>query len=632
MVEENNLKAVFPYLDNITICGKDQEEHDYNLQNFLEVAKRKNICFNDDKSIFSTRRLPILGYVVEDGNISPDPERLRPLRELPVPHDSKSLNRCLGLFSYYSQWIPAYSDRIKPITSCKSFPLSEQAVEAFEGIKKTVEEAFVTAIDESIPFEVETDASDVALAATLNQKGRPVAFFSRTLQGSELKHASVEKEAQAIIESVRHWRHFLTGRHFTLITDQQSVSYMFDKCHKGKIKNDKIMRWKLELACYSFDIVYRPGKENIPPDTLSRATCAMVDEDPLFKLHTALCHPGVTRLNHYVRTKNLPYSLDDIKKMTSKCPVCCECKPQYHQPPKVPLIKATQPFERLNIDFKGPLPSYNGNKYFLNVIDEYSRFPFLFPCPDVSAPTVIKCFTTLFSIFGMPAYVHSDRGSSLISQELRNFLSEKGVATSRTTSYNPEGNGQVERYNGVLWKAILTCLKSKNLPVKRWQDVLPDVLHSIRSLLCTATNETPHERFLSFPRRSSSGASIPTWMSEPGPVLLKRHVRASKTDPLVDEVELLQANPHYAHVRYQDGRETTVATKHLAPKGEVMSQLPLSAKPTEESERCPSGSPSFVEIHEDVAQTPPAVSEGPVEQPPLRRSERVRRPVDKVNL
>ena len=86
------------------------------------------------------------------------------------------------------------------------------------------------------------------------------------------------------------------------------------------------------------------------------------------------------------------------------------------------------------------------------------------------------------------------------------------------------------------------------------------------------------------------------------------------------------------HVRYQDGRETTVATKHLAPKGEVMSQLPLSAKPTEESERCPSGSPSFVEIHEDVAQTPPAVSEGPVEQPPLRRSERVRRPVDKLNL
>ena len=50
-------------------------------------------------------------------------------------------------------------------------------------------------------------------------------------------------------------------------------------------------------------------------------------------------------------------------------------------------------------------------------------------------------------------------------------------------------------------------------------------------------------------------------------MLLKRRVRASKTDPLVDEVELLQANPQYAHIRYQDGKEDTVSTRHLAPAG-----------------------------------------------------------------
>ena len=222
-VEENHLKAVFPYLDNITICGKDQKDHDENLKEFLEAAKLKNICYNDEKSVFSTRRLPLLGYVIEEGNICPDPERLRPLRDLPIPHDSKSLNRCMGLFSYYSQWIPEYSDRIKPITSCKSFPLSQKAIQAFQNLKKMVEEALVGAIDESVPFEVETDASEVALAATLNQNGKPVAFFSRTLQGSELKHASVEKEAQAIIEAVRHWRHFLTGRYFTYIWQWKGV-------------------------------------------------------------------------------------------------------------------------------------------------------------------------------------------------------------------------------------------------------------------------------------------------------------------------------------------------------------------------------------------------------------------------
>ena len=63
------------------------------------------------------------------------------------------------------------------------------------------------------------------------------------------------------------------------------------------------------------------------------------------------------------------------------------------------------------------------------------------------------------------------------------------------------------------------------------------------------------------------GLLYPPVLSSPGMVLLRRHVRSSKTDPLVDEVELLQANPNYAHIRYPDGKEDTVATKHLAPPG-----------------------------------------------------------------
>ena len=350
-VQEENLKGTFPYLDNITICGKDQEDHDANFKEFLEAANRKNITYNEEKSVFSTTCLSILGYKIESGEIRPDPERLRPLHELPVPHDVKSMNRCLGLFSYYSKWIPALSDRVKPLSGCKSFPLSQEAVEAFESLKILIEKAVVTAIDENVPFEVETDASEVAIAATLNQNGRPVAFFSRTLQGCELKHAAVEKEAQAIIEAIRHWRHFLTGRYFTLKTDQKSLSYMFDAQHKGKIKNDKILRWKLELACYSFDIVYRPGKSNIPPDTLSRATCT-TKSGSLYSIHQSLCHPGVTRLYHFVRSKNLPYSLEEVKRVVGTCKICCECKPQFHRPEKVNLIKATKPFERFNIDFK----------------------------------------------------------------------------------------------------------------------------------------------------------------------------------------------------------------------------------------------------------------------------------------
>ena len=162
------------------------------MNRLLDVGKRKNICYNEEKSVFSIQSLPILGYVIKEGEIRPDPERMHPLRELPVPHDYKSLNRCLG-FSYYSQWIPEFSDWFKPITSCKSFPRLQEAAEAFESLKKTADEAFVTAIN---------------------------GLF--LLMSRQIKHASVEKEAQAIIEAVRLWKHFLTGRHITLTTDQKS--------------------------------------------------------------------------------------------------------------------------------------------------------------------------------------------------------------------------------------------------------------------------------------------------------------------------------------------------------------------------------------------------------------------------
>ena len=248
-----------------------------------------------------------------------------------------------------------------------------------------------------------------------------------------------------------------------------------------------------------------------------------------------------------------------------------------------------------------------------------------------------------------------------MSQQLQSYLTERGIATSRTTSYNPMGNGQVERYNGTIWKAITTCLKSRKLSEEHWQTVLPDALHSVRSLLCTATNETPHERFLHFPRRSSSGTSVPSWLTAPGPVLLKRNARSSKFDPLVEEVELLQANPHYAHVRYHDGRETTVSVRHLAPQGQPNTSLrperqaecqpdnqeresptqslPDNGEPVLDNQEPEGPTQSLPDNQEPVLDILPTqtvnqeINQAPKQESvPLRRSGRVRRPVDRLNL
>ena len=125
--------------------------------------------------------------------------------------------------------------------------------------------------------------------------------------------------------------------------------------------------------------------------------------------------------------------------------------------------------DRLNIDFKGPLPSATQNKYFLTIIDVYPTFPFVFPCPNISSQTVIKCLNQLFSLCGTPGYIHSDRGSSFISREIKEHLSQKGIATSRTTHYHPTGNAQCERYNGIVWKSVGLALKTHSFSDSHWE-------------------------------------------------------------------------------------------------------------------------------------------------------------------
>ena len=91
--------------------------------------------------------------------------------------------------------------------------------------------------------------------------------------------------------------------------------------------------------------------------------------------------------------------------MTANCKECLEIKPQFVHSDDAHVIKATQPFERLNLDFNSPLPSVSKNRYFLTIVDEYSRFPFAFPCSDMTTKTIIMCLTQLFSIFGMCSYI-----------------------------------------------------------------------------------------------------------------------------------------------------------------------------------------------------------------------------------
>ena len=90
IIDNEKLTDTFAHLDNVTICGRTQEEHDCNLQNFFTAAEKYDMTFNNEQSIISTTTLKLMGYIISNGCIKPDPERLRPLKDLSAPHNLTS--------------------------------------------------------------------------------------------------------------------------------------------------------------------------------------------------------------------------------------------------------------------------------------------------------------------------------------------------------------------------------------------------------------------------------------------------------------------------------------------------------------------------------------------------------------
>ena len=196
--------------------------------------------------------------------------------------------------------------------------------------------------------------------------------------------------------------------------------------------------------------------------TFSRVCSTTYNGPDLSKMHQQHGHSRITRLVHFVRTKNLPFSIDDVKRVCFTLKVCAELELRFFQKPLETSIKAMRPWERIFIDFKGPLEVENSYLFF--VIDEFSRYPFAFPCQDMTTATVIQCLSHLFSLFSLPLYVHSNSGISFMSKELKHYLSNRALATSRSSPYHPTDNSQAERMNQPVWRTVEMILCNYKQP------------------------------------------------------------------------------------------------------------------------------------------------------------------------
>jgi len=267
------------YVDDILITSKSYDEHLEHIDRVLSRLKECGATVKIAKTEFLKKEVKFLGYVLSDKGISMDPEKVSKIQNFPEPDNLKKLQGFLGLCNYYRAFQKNYSyltGQFNHLLSSKSkWTWGDKESGIFKEIKvKFLESIVLNHPDWKNPFFINTDASDIGVAAILYQyndvgEEKVVCFASRTLINAEKGYSTTEKELLAVIFACRKFRSYIIG-HFKVIvrSDHRALSFL-KTC---KLTNGRLLRWSLVLQEYNLDIEYVKGRDNIPADVLSRAT------------------------------------------------------------------------------------------------------------------------------------------------------------------------------------------------------------------------------------------------------------------------------------------------------------------------------------------------------------------------
>ena len=286
----------FVYLDDIIIYATSLEEHMLKLQKVFKRLEEANFKIKIDKCSFLRKEIKYLGHIITEDGVKPNPEKIEAITKYPIPKTPKQIKAFLGLLGYYRKFIRNFADITKPLTKClkkeAKIEFTPDYIQAFEQCKTLlVNEPILQYPDFNREFIITTDASNVAIGAVLSQgkitEDRPVQYASRTLSETEQRYSTIEKELLAIVYAVKTFRPYIYGRHFKIYTDHRPLVWLW----KLKEPNSKLLRWKLRLEEYDFEVIYKKGKYNTNADALSRITIDQLnaleessDDDDLISL------------------------------------------------------------------------------------------------------------------------------------------------------------------------------------------------------------------------------------------------------------------------------------------------------------------------------------------------------------
>ena len=266
------------YLDDLVIFSRTWEEHCQHLKSVLSRLREAGLTAKPAKCQLGMRQCVYLGHLVGNGEVHPEERNLDAIEKFPRPVTKKKVRSFLGLTGYYRKFIPGYSTIALPLTDLTKktartdVEWTDACETAFNELKRRLMNSPVLkSPDLSLPFILQTDASDRGVGAVLSQispdgSEHPISYFSRKLLPRETRYATVEKECLAIKLAIQAFRVYLLGRRFTVQTDHRSLEWL----HRLKDSNPRLARWSLALQPYDFTVIHRAGRENGNADGLSR--------------------------------------------------------------------------------------------------------------------------------------------------------------------------------------------------------------------------------------------------------------------------------------------------------------------------------------------------------------------------
>ena len=266
-------EGVIGIADDVVVYGKSLEEHDKALHRLLNVAQQEGLVFRLEKCHIRQSCINFFGLMWSKDGKQPEQKKCDDIHNRPPPENVQELQSFLGLVQYMSPFIPKLSDKTKILRQLlkKGIPFewSIDHQNAFEELKQHVSvDTKLRYFDTQSPVTLEVDASLQGLGAALIQNGKPVAFASKTLSPCETRYANIERELLSVVFALEYFHCFIFGKPVTVISDHKPL----ENIHLKQLSQapPRLQRMLLRIQPYDVDLKYKPGKDMIFADYLSR--------------------------------------------------------------------------------------------------------------------------------------------------------------------------------------------------------------------------------------------------------------------------------------------------------------------------------------------------------------------------